>query len=97
MLTDLIFLSVLIEVVDDQGLVCPASNLDIQLHVSGAGMIAGIGNGNPQSIAPFQSDHIQTFNGKAMLILRSGTQKGSISVTATSADLQEQKVTITVN
>ncbi|HZV44867.1 MAG TPA: glycoside hydrolase family 2 TIM barrel-domain containing protein, partial [Saprospiraceae bacterium] len=87
---------VLIEVVDDHGLVCPTSNLDIQLHVSGVGLIAGVGNGNPQSISPFQSDQIQTFNGKAMLILRSGTQKGTIEVKATSADLQEQKVTITV-
>jgi len=87
---------VLIEVVDDHGLVCPTSNLDIQLHVSGVGLIAGVGNGNPQSIAPFQSDHVQTFNGKAMLILRSVTQKGNIEVKATSADLQEQKVTITV-
>jgi len=87
---------VLIEVVDDQELVCPTSNMDIQLHVSGVGLIAGVGNGNPQSISPFQSDQIQTFNGKAMLILRSGTQKGTIEVKATNADLQEQKVTITV-
>jgi beta-galactosidase len=87
---------ILIEVIDEDGLVCPTSNLDIKLNLSGDGTIAGVGNGNPQSNAPFQSDQVQTFNGKAMLILRSGIQKGTLSVTATSSNLKEQKVTIAV-
>jgi len=88
---------VLIEALDKNGLPCPLADQDIQLKVSGAGQIAGVGNGNPQSMDSFQSDHIKLFYGKAMLILHSGPDKGAIDVTATSSGLSEKKITITVD
>jgi beta-galactosidase len=88
---------VTMEVVDENGLTCPTADFDIQLKVSGAGTIAGVGNGNPQSMESFQSDHIKLFYGKAMLILRSGNDKGILDVTAISPGLTQKKITITVD
>ena len=44
----------------------------VTLHIEGPAHIAGVGNGNPQSFEPFQSNQVDLFYGKAMLILGSG-------------------------
>lgn len=88
---------VTIEVVDDKGRVCPLADHDIQFQISGPGTIAGVGNGNPQSMESFQDNHIKAFYGKAMLIVRSSDQKGTLNIKATSVDLKDQAITINVN
>ncbi len=87
---------VTIQVTDEDGNVCPAADNDIRLEISGAGSIAGVGNGNPQAMESFQSDHIKTFYGEAMLILRASYTPGNIEVKATSPGLIEQKITLSV-
>jgi len=88
---------VTIEVVDENGNVCPTADNDIQIQVSGTGTLAGVGNGNPQSMESFQNNHIKAFYGKAVLILRSGNQKGNIQLKATSPSLKESSISISVN
>lgn len=83
-----------IEALDKNGNTCPLADNNIDLKVEGAGIIAGVGNGNPQSMTSFQSSQIKLFYGKAMLILRSSSTKGSIQVSATSKGLMEDNVTI---
>ncbi len=83
-----------IEALDQNGNACPLADNNIDLKVEGAGIIAGVGNGNPQSMASFQSSQIKLFYGKAMLILRSSTTKGTIQVSASSKGLMEDSVTI---
>jgi beta-galactosidase len=78
---------VLVEAVDKDGNVCPLANNKIELSISGAGRIAGVGNGNPQSFDSFQANYVNLFYGKAMIILGSGFEKGDISLTATSGGL----------
>ncbi|HZV70798.1 MAG TPA: glycoside hydrolase family 2 TIM barrel-domain containing protein [Saprospiraceae bacterium] len=87
---------IMIEALDNDGNVCPLANQSIQLKVTGEGSIAGVGNGNPQSIESFQSNHIMLFYGKAMLILRSSHQKGNIEVTATADGLIQANSSIKV-
>ena len=84
-----------IEALDKNGNSCPLADQLIDLKVDGVGTIAGVGNGNPQSIASFQSSQIKLFYGKAMLILRSATAKGTIQVSASSKGLIEDSVSIT--
>ena len=84
-----------IEALDKNGNSCPLADQLIDLKVDGVGTIAGVGNGNPQSIASFQSSQIKLFYGKAMLILRSATAKGTIHVSASSKGLIEDSVSIT--
>ncbi len=75
---------ILIEALDKHGNICPLANNIIDLKLTGSGTIAGVGNGNPQSLEPFQANSIRLFFGKAMLIVRSGMSKGTCMVTATS-------------
>jgi beta-galactosidase len=85
---------ILIEAIDKNGNNCPLANNKIDIELDGAGKTAGIGNGNPQSMNPFQSSSIDLFYGKAMLIVQSKTNKGTIAVKATSDGLKDAKVTI---
>ncbi len=78
---------VLVEAVDKDGNVCPLADNKIELSVNGAGRIAGVGNGNPQSFDSFQANNMKLFYGKAMVILGSGFEKGDVSLTATSGGL----------
>jgi beta-galactosidase len=87
---------VLVEAFDKNGIPCPHAEQLVQLKLKGEGMIAGVGNGNPQSMLPFQADQVSLFNGKAMVILRSDTRKGNIELTATSKGLIQDIARINV-
>ncbi len=60
---------ILVEAVDKDGNPCPLADNLVKIALEGPGHIAGVGNGNPQSVEPFQADHIKLFYGKAMIIL----------------------------
>ncbi len=79
---------ILIEAFDKHDNPCPLASNTIDISLHGPGTIAGVGNGNPQSMKPFQSNSVDLFYGKAMLIVRSDASKGSITVVATSDGLQ---------
>ena len=81
---------------DLNGNLCPLADHLVELTIDGKGTIAGVGNGNPQSMEPFQSNQVKLFYGKAMLILRSTPDKGSIKVTASAKELNKAMTTITV-
>jgi beta-galactosidase len=87
---------VMLEALDDHDNICPLADNVIDLKVSGAGSIAGVGNGNPQSIEPFQANHVRLFYGKAMLIVKSEMKEGTIEVSATSKGLNEDHTSIKV-
>jgi beta-galactosidase len=86
---------ILVEAVDEKGTPCPlASNL-IRFHIDGPAEIAGVGNGNPLSLEPFQADSRKLFYGKAMLILRTlEKHSGRVRVTAESDGLPDVGVTL---
>ena len=87
---------VLIEALDKNGNEHPLANNTIELKIEGTGSIAGVGNGDPQSMEPFQSNQVRLFYGKAMLILKAGEKSGNIKVTASSDGLNEDITTIKV-
>jgi beta-galactosidase len=61
----------LVEAVDDSGTLCPFADDEVDFTVTGAAELAGVGNGNPRSVEPFQVNHRKLFFGKALLIIRS--------------------------
>ncbi|MFC1552259.1 glycoside hydrolase family 2 TIM barrel-domain containing protein [Candidatus Latescibacterota bacterium] len=86
---------VLVEALDEKGTLCPLADNLVTFEIEGPAEIAGVGNGNPLSLEPFQANNRKLFYGKAMLILRSlRDQSGNISVTARSEDLGESNVTL---
>lgn len=87
---------VLIEAYDKNGIPHPLAMDEVQIEVDGPGEIAGVGNGNPQSFAPFQTNKVKLFYGKAMLIIKSGFSEGQIKVKVRSAELKGDAIRITV-
>ena len=86
---DLCFVTV--EILDQTGNLCPLADNTIQFKVDGPGEIAGVDNGNPRSLAPFQSDRVQAFYGKAMLILRTKEgEKGKVRIIASGNGMTKE-------
>jgi hypothetical protein len=81
---------VLVEAVDADGNLCPLADNLVEFKVDGPAAIAGVGNGNPLSIEPYQANHRKLFFGKALLIVRPDEGPGGeIKITATGDALQE--------
>ena len=85
---------VLVEAFDRNGNPSPLADNRIAIRIDEPARIAGVGNGNPQSMEPFQADYIDLFFGKAMLIVRAGHQAGSARITATSQGLRSATTTV---
>lgn len=88
---------VLVEAFDKDGNLCPLADHKVELSITGNAKIEGVGNGNPQSFAPFQSNQVDLFYGKAMIILRSEFEKSIVRLTAKASGLNEDSVEITIN
>ncbi len=67
---------ILVEALDKKGTLCPLADNLIRFKVEGPAEIAGVGNGNPLSLEPFQADYRKLFHGKAMLIIRTTEGQG---------------------
>jgi beta-galactosidase len=78
---------VLAEACDSDGNCCPLAGNKIEISISGPGRIAGVGNGDPHSLDPFQGNTVNLFYGKAMIILGSGLDRGNLKITAASEGL----------
>jgi len=73
----------LVEALDANGNLCPLAENLTQFEVQGPAVIAGVGNGNPLSLEPFQANSRKLFFGKAMLIVRSVKGEiGEVRITA---------------
>jgi hypothetical protein len=90
---DLVFITV--NALDAEGRQHPLADDLVHFTVEGAGEIAALGNGNPLSFEPFNSDRRQLFYGKALLIVRPlPGEGGTISVKAVSAELEAAELEI---
>lgn len=85
---------ILVEALDKNGNLCPLADNSIEVKLSGAGELAGLDNGNPQSMTSFKSSTIDLFYGKAMLIVRSKNTVGNVNVRVISKDLKEAATTL---
>jgi beta-galactosidase len=81
-------------VLNKDGNACQMADNRIEIETEGGIILAGIDNGNPQSLNSFKSDSVELFYGKAMLIVKSKNSKGSAEIIATSVGLKGAKVTI---
>jgi len=71
---DLSFITV--DVTDKDGNVVPYADNSIKITIEGDASIAGVDNGCQTSHHSFQADEIDAFNGKCLVIVRSGKTKG---------------------
>jgi beta-galactosidase len=81
------------EVVDARGVVVPGAEHLISFEVSG-GSLAGLDNGRQESAERYQASTRTAFHGKALAIVRAGTEAGSLKVTARVDGLRKGSATV---
>ena len=88
---------ILVESYDKNNIFCPKADNFVHINVEGPATIAAVGNGNPQSLEPFNADYRSLFFGRAMLIVRSKRgQSGKVKISAQSSDLESAEIQIIV-
>jgi beta-galactosidase len=85
-----------VAVVDAAGRVVPTANNRVHFTVTGAGVNAGVGNGDPNCHEPNQANYRSAFNGWCMVLARAGRTGGMIHVRATAAGLKPADVELLV-
>ena len=101
---DLIYVG--IEIVDQNGVVCPDAAVPLTAEVSGAAVpltaevsgaaaLAGFGSGNPVTDEDYTDHCTVTFHGRAMAILRAGYEKGKIGLKVSGEGLPEAETVLT--
>ncbi len=92
---DLVFVRA--EIVDNKGTPVPLADNPIQFTVDGGAQIVGTHNGNPTSYELDNAPSRKAFNGKALVIVKAGIQKGRVTVTATANNLEAQHLVLAVD
>ncbi len=85
-----------VEIVDARGRVVPNAGNLVRFSVSGAGIIAGVGNGNPSSHESDKAPQRSAFNGLCMAIVRAAEAPGSATLTAQSEGLKPATLRLSV-
>ena len=87
---------VTVELADANGtpIYAQAGDREVRVTVSGAGTLAGIGNGNPQDASSLQSGLRKTFHGRAVAAVRAGSRAGVIVVKVEAEGLPAREVRI---
>lgn len=91
---DLCYLN--ITLTDENGTVKVTEDRPITVKVSGAGELLALGSAKPNMGETFVSDTHTTYYGKALAVIRAGSETGDIRVSVVSSDLKEQSLTIQV-
>ena len=71
-----------VEALDDKGRAIPTAHRLISFHVTGAGKLIGVGNGDPNCQESDKEPKLSLFNGLAQVIVQSTRTPGTITVEA---------------
>lgn len=84
------------ELVDEQGRVVPYEEVLLQLQLSGPAALAGFGSAIPITADNYSVGECHTYQGRAMLVLRSGYEIGSVTVKVSAKETPHLSATATV-
>jgi beta-galactosidase len=87
---------VTVEVVDARGVRHPKAENLVRFAVEGPGTIAGVGNANPVSTESYQQPQRKAWQGRALVVVKSGKQPGRITLRATAQGLPPATLVINV-
>jgi beta-galactosidase len=91
---DLSFVTV--NIVDQHGVLVPNADNLVRFRVEGGARVAGVDNGDQISHAPFKAEQVHAFNGKGLVIIQAGRERGPVTLTATSEGLPPASARITL-
>lgn len=89
---DLSFVQV--EVLDKDGNLQPNADQQITFTLTGPGTIAGLGNADMKCQEPYQGTQCHVFHGRALVVVRSTRQPGTIDLKASAEGLADGSVSL---
>ncbi|WP_138750763.1 glycoside hydrolase family 2 TIM barrel-domain containing protein [Paenibacillus sinopodophylli] len=87
---------IMISLVDEEGILQASSDRKISISVEGAGTLQGFGSADPKSLENFYDLERTTFDGKVLAVVRSKSERGTITVNASADGCAPQSITIQV-
>jgi len=87
---------VTVQVLDAHGVRDPKAVNRMQFFVEGPGTIAGVGNADPMSTESYQLPERSCWQGRCMVILRSGARAGILKLKVSSKGLPDKEISINV-
>jgi beta-galactosidase len=91
---DLSFVTV--EVVDDDGCVDPNANHAISFTVDGDGVLAAVGNGDPESTERYRGNRCRAHRGRCLVVLRSRGDAGELRLRAEADGVADGETAVRV-
>lgn len=85
---------VTVELVDARGVRHPKAENLVRFAVEGPGSIVGVGNANPVSTESFQQPQRKVWQGRALVVVKSGRQPGRLTLRATTQGLPLASIVI---
>lgn len=87
---DLCYITV--ELADEKGVRNPKAENKVTFEIDGPGTIIGVGNANPVSLESFQGSERKAWHGRCLVIVRSDTVPGKITLNASSEGMLTEKI-----
>ena len=91
---DLIYVGV--EIQDKDGNVVPNAEIVLTAKAEGCAVLAGFGSGNPITEEDYTDEQAVSYRGRAMAILRSGYETGSVCFAVSGEQLSEAELELEV-
>ena len=88
---------VALEIIDAQGRVLPDAMLDVQLSLAGSAELLAFGSANPFAIGSLQAASTQTWNGRALVILRGTGRAGRVKLQASADGLRSASTALALS
>lgn len=85
-----------IEAVDENGNRNPRAENLIRFEIAGPGELIAVGNANPESVESYTDPERKLWKGRALAIIKSGYEKGTIRIKATSDGLKPAEISISI-
>ncbi|MDF7811719.1 glycoside hydrolase family 2 TIM barrel-domain containing protein [Hymenobacter sp. YC55] len=83
-----------VELLDSKGVRHPKAESALKFELSGPGTIVGVGNANPTSTESYQRPQRNAWQGRALVVVKSGEKAGKMTLRATAEGLPAAEVTI---
>jgi len=86
-----------VELVDKKGTLNPDAENLVHFEIEGPGTIVGVGNADPVSVESYQLPQRKAWQGRCLVIIKSGKKSGNIVLKASSTGLKSSELVIKAN
>ena len=78
-----------VEILDAEGNTVPDAEVPLKAEAAGAATLAGFGSGAPKTTENYTTGCFTSFHGRALAVLRAGTEAGSAVLTVSAKGMEE--------